>query len=39
MQYGPDVIRDVIQMLVNHGLEVLAVDAEKGELYVRIPEL
>jgi hypothetical protein len=35
----PEVMREVIKVLVNHGLEVLAVDAEKGEIHVRIPQL
>lgn len=37
MQYEPELIRDVLQLLRSHGLEVLSVDVEKGEIHVRIP--
>lgn len=39
MQYEPDILRDVLNMLTSHGLEILAVDPEKGEFVVRIPKL
>lgn len=38
MQYEPDLIRDVLNMLTNHGLQVISVDIQKGEILVRIPE-
>lgn len=41
MQYEPDaeLLKEVIHLLTSHGLVVVAVDTERGELVVRIPAL
>lgn len=38
-QYEPALVQEVLHMLTSHGLVILAVDPEKGEVHVKIPRL
>lgn len=39
MQCEPDLIQEVIHLLRSHGLEVMSVDLEEGQIVVRIPKV